>query len=120
MELDTSTIGKRIKQRRNQLGLKQIEVKDAVGVSSGNMSDLENGNRLPSAGTLIRLSQVLHCTTDYILIGSSPNQEIPQTADAAEAELLRLYRALTDAEKEEILDIARLKYRKVQKAAESA
>lgn len=42
MELNTNTIGQRIRQRRNQLGLKQMEVKNAVGVSSGNMSDLEN------------------------------------------------------------------------------
>ena len=120
MELNTNTIGQRIRQRRNQLGLKQMEVKNAVGVSSGNMSDLENGNRLPSAGTLIRLSQVLHCSTDYILTGETPDQELLPGINSEEAELLRLSRQLSPNDREEILAIIRLKHDRLQKAAESA
>lgn len=120
MELNTNTIGQRIKQRRNQLGLKQMEVKNAVGVSSGNMSDLENGNRLPSAGTLIRLSQVLHCSTDYILTGESPDQEFFSSITAEESEVLRLYRKLSADDQEEILAIMRLKHGRAQKAGKSA
>lgn len=117
MELNALSIGQRIKQRRTQLGLKQTEVKNAVGVSSGNMSDLENGNRLPSAGTLIRLSQILHCSTDYILMGDSPNAEYDSTGDIEE--LLRLYRSLPAADQEEVLAIVRLKYRRIKKPVES-
>lgn len=119
MELDTMAIGKRIKQRRSQLGLKQTEVRDAVGVSSGNMSDLENGKRLPSAGTLIRLSQVLCCSTDYILTGKSPNEECAALPDIRETKLLQLYRVLSDYDKEEMLAIADLKYQRSKRTPSS-
>lgn len=117
MELDTMTIGKRIKQRRSELGLKQTEVRDAVGVSSGNMSDLENGKRLPSAGTLIRLSQVLGCSADYILTGASPEEECATLPDPRETELLRLYRLLSDNDQEEVLAIVDLKYQRTKKSS---
>ena len=115
MELNTLSIGQRIKQRRTQLGLKQMEVTNAVGVSSGNMSDLENGNRLPSAGTLIRLSQILHCSTDYILTGDSPNAECHLSLDTEESELLQLYRSLPVTDQEEILAIVKLKHQRIKK-----
>ena len=119
MELNALSIGQRIKQRRTQLGLNQTEVKNAVGVSSGNMSDLENGNRLPSATTLIRLSQILHVSTDYILMGDSPNTEYDSTSDMEESELLRLYRSLPAIDQEEVLAIVKLKYQRVKKPVES-
>ena len=39
------------------------------------MSDIENGNRLPSATTRILLADVLKCTTDWILTGKPPAKE---------------------------------------------
>ena len=45
MKSNTYIIGKRIKEQRKKLGLTQTEIKSAVGISSGNLSDIENGNR---------------------------------------------------------------------------
>lgn len=52
MELDIQSIGKRIKKRRKELHLTQTEIKEKTGISSGNMSDIERGNRIPAATTL--------------------------------------------------------------------
>ena len=45
MELDIQSIGTRIKERRKELKLTQLEIKERAGISSGNMSDIERGNR---------------------------------------------------------------------------
>ncbi|WP_416861709.1 helix-turn-helix domain-containing protein [Helicobacter ganmani] len=85
MELDTQTIGKRIKERRKTLGLTQLDIKTKVGISSGNISDIERGNRLPAATTLVQLAQVLECSIDYILTGVSPDSEIVAYSDIGES-----------------------------------
>ena len=56
MELDMTTVGNRIKKRRKALHLTQMEIKEKTGISSGNMSEIEQGNRLPAAATLVLLS----------------------------------------------------------------
>ena len=50
MELDPLSIGIRIKDRRNELHLTQTDIKSKVGISSGNMSDIERGNRFGTLG----------------------------------------------------------------------
>ena len=62
MELDTLEIGKRIRERRKELHLTQLDIKEKTGISSGNMSDIERGNRLPAAyfTTAFRGSAMFH------------------------------------------------------------
>lgn len=62
MELDIQSIGKRIKKRRKELHLTQTEIKEKTGISSGNMSDIERGNRLP------RLPQHWHSYLKYWIV----------------------------------------------------
>lgn len=119
MELDMNTIGARIKARRKELGLTQIDIKAAAGISSGNISDIENGNRLPAAATLVQLSLVLHCSVDWILTGNFPVQEnmpgsAPQTPE--EQTLLYEFRSLSPADQEELLEILQMKLRRAKKA----
>ena len=68
------TIGQRIKSRRISLGIKRKDIWSMTGISSGNLSELENDNKCPSAQALISLSNALDCTTDWILTGRSENQ----------------------------------------------
>ena len=68
-------IGTRIKQRRNELGLKQLQIQEQTGISSGNLSDIENGKKLPSAPALLALSTVLDCSIDWMLKGESFGNE---------------------------------------------
>lgn len=66
---DLSSIGQRIKKRRKDLGLTQMMIQEQTGISSGNLSGIERGDKLPSAPAIIRLSEILHCSTDWILKG---------------------------------------------------
>ena len=65
------SIGERIKQRRKELGLTLRDISAKTGISSGNLSEIENNKYLPSADKLISLCGVLDCSIDWILIGSS-------------------------------------------------
>lgn len=122
MELDPLSIGIRIKDRRNELHLTQTDIKSKVGISSGNMSDIERGNRLPAATTLFQLAQVLDCSVDYILTGNSPCQERKVLSDNGESKeekiLLDQFRFLSEDDKEEIMMMVQLKYNRTVKARE--
>lgn len=119
MELDMQTIGLRIKNRRKELQLTQTNIKAATGISSGNISDIENGNRLPAASTLVNLAKILECSIDWILTGHSPLSEnciISDNGNAKETEFLKGFRKLPDEEQEELMEILNMKLRKIQKA----
>lgn len=110
-------IGQRIKDRRKELRITQSQIKELTGISSGNLSEIENGKILPSSAALINLSQVLKCTTDYILFGKSLNFETSTCSDIRDSmdeELLKYYHSISADDQEELLMIARLKYNKVQ------
>ena len=118
MDLNMQAIGTRIKTRRKALSLTQIDIKNAVGISSGNLSDIENGNRLPAATTLVQLASVLECSIDWILVGESPISEniiFSDIGDSAESELLLGFRKLSADDKEELLGILQMKLQRMQK-----
>lgn len=111
MELDMVMIGKRIKKRRKELHLTQMDIKEKTGISSGNMSDIERGNRLPAAATLVLLSEVLACSIDYLLTGKTPNQEITEQ----DLNFLELLHDISKDDQEELLLIAKLKQQRKQR-----
>lgn len=118
MKLDGKKIGMRIKNRRKSLGITQIDVKTATGISSGNMSEIENGNRLPSAPALIQLANLLQCSVDWLLTGESPHQEnfeFFEIGDSDEIALIKGFRELPKDEQNELLEILEMKLRKVKK-----
>jgi len=111
-------IGQRIKERRKQLKITQTDIKKATGISTGNLSQIENGKILPSSTALILLSQVLKCSTDYILFGNSAtknNLEISNIQDQ-ETQLISYYRAMAKDDQNELMVIAQMKANRGKKA----
>lgn len=116
---DTS-IGKRIKQRRKELGLTQAMIQQQTGISAGNLSDFERGDKLPSALSLLRLSEALNCTTDWILkgTGAAANQEIhPPFSETSSRNktlyhVLEMYLYLDEEDRKEIDFLIKYKYDK--------
>lgn len=104
-------IGERIKNRRIELGLTQTDIKNTTGISSGNMSDIEHGNRFPSIPTLIQLCSILDCTSDYILSGASPFTEnkIDNDVPTSISYLLELFSSLPDDDIDDLTALAELK-----------
>ena len=76
MEIIMKSIGERIRNRRKELHLTQTDIRAACGISSGALSEIENGNRTPSVIIFHALSEVLQCSMDWLATGESPNTEV--------------------------------------------
>jgi len=113
MQLDMKTIGNRIKHRRKSLNLTLADIKNTAGISTGNLSDIENGKRLPAAPTLVLLGDSLQCTIDWILTGKSPESEHFSFSDSGEVKMLEMYRKLTEDDKDEINMIITYKFKRL-------
>ena len=60
-------LGERLQKQRLLRGLSQKQVAVSIGVSPGNVSNYESGERTPSLEKLIALADLYHCSTDYLL-----------------------------------------------------
>lgn len=69
-------IGERIKLQRKKIGLTGPNLKESVCISTGTLSDIEQGHSLPSTESLMKLSKALNCSTDWILFGDSESSPI--------------------------------------------
>lgn len=83
MELDYSQIGKRIAQRRKELGLKQVEVCERAGINDKYLSCIERAASIPSLEVVMRLALALDTTPDTFLTGSMRFED-EQWRDVAE------------------------------------
>ena len=59
-------IGKRIKQRREELGLTQEELAAKLGVSTNYISTIERGASFPRYEKLVMILNALQTSADYI------------------------------------------------------
>ncbi len=91
--LDLREIGGRIAGRRRQLAMTQEVLAEKMNVSVQMISNLERGNKAIRIDNLVRLSEILGVSCDYILIGRSST--VPSGTDNAselsesDAELVR-------------------------------
>ena len=74
-EVDLLGIGKRIQSRRKQQGLTQEQLAERMNVSIQMVSNLERGNKAIRIDNLIKLSQILDISTDYILTGKTTSED---------------------------------------------
>lgn len=74
--VDLVEIGKRIQGRRKQMGLTQEQLADKMDVSIQMVSNLERGNKSVRIENLIKLSEILNISTDYILTGKETAEDM--------------------------------------------
>ena len=68
-------ISARLKEKREELHLKQDQVAQLVGVNRNAISTYENGTREPSLGMMVRLARLYRVSTDYLL-GITDNRSV--------------------------------------------
>ena len=78
MEIDFNILGKRIAQRRRELGLKQNELAEIADISNNYLSNIETGRSIPSLTTFATLCKCLKTTPDNFLLGTIKTDNIPQ------------------------------------------
>ena len=83
--------GKRMREIRISKNLSVQKVADEVGIQRNYVSQIEKGDKIPSADTMIRIANVLSVTMDSLLCDylDTANQVIPAGVYAKIAELPR-------------------------------
>lgn len=92
-------LGERLRTRRNELGFTQEYMAEEAGISLRFYQMVERGEKSVSLSTLIRLSQIMSISIDYLVFGNLAALKNPIT-DALEG--------LTQQQREDALAILRL------------
>jgi transcriptional regulator with XRE-family HTH domain len=96
-----NSVGERIKARRVELGWTQEELCKKANISTGFLSDVENGKRSVSAETLLDIARVLSLSLDYLMKGDSTQIQTAQIqfpvrlTELAKTENISFVQALT-------------------------
>lgn len=78
MYIDFNSLGKRIAQRRRDLGYKQNELAEKADLSNNYLSNIENGHSIPSLTTFASICVQLNTTPDMFLLGTIKTNDVPQ------------------------------------------
>lgn len=103
------TIGKRVRARRKQLELTQVDLSLRAGIKQPTLSQIEKDQtKEMEASTLAGLCRELMLTPDYLIFG------VGEAGDAElaviEAELLFILRSVPKSKQEALMDVARAMY----------
>lgn len=109
------SVGKRIRYARKSKNLTLIDMKNITGLSTGNLSELENDKFLPSANALIHFKKIFNVSIDWILTGEESQsnsdsqffQEVKEKYTSSkytddEIKLIDAYRKLDDESKKNL------------------
>lgn len=96
------SIGSRIKQRREELGLTQPELANLVGISKGSIGNYESNVSSPNEKILFKLFEVLKCDANFLYQDDFQYNLMDENVahDSEETELLTNYRKLDEISKE--------------------
>lgn len=72
-------MGMRIKIRRKELKMTQLQLAEEVGISNNHLSAIENGNDLPRLENFVRICECLNTRPDFLLLGNISSNNVPQS-----------------------------------------
>ncbi len=107
-----NTIGQRIRYARKLRNLTISDVSKITGLSTGNLSELENDKFAPSAHSLIAFRKAFQVHIDWILTGNPPiyleeydkvQEDQSPYFSQQEKKLLEAFRGLDEEKKRDIL-----------------
>ena len=93
------SMGERIRQRRELLGMSRLELAEALGVSRSAVGNYETDISAPKEEVLLRLFRVLDMEPNYLFQDSVP-VTLRETSSPEEQRLVERYRRLTRAGRE--------------------
>lgn len=105
MDINMRDVGKRIKERRKQMGLTQMDIQKSCGIQTGALSHIEQGLRTPSITLFYKLATVLQIDMTELLTGNTYEYEKKEM-------FIEEYNYLPADEQEEIRMLIRYKKNK--------
>ena len=97
-------LGSRVKKLRQEMNLTQAEVADALHVTPGNISNVENNRTAMSLRILIYYAKLMNTTLDS-LVGSL---EPAYKENALDNEVMHLVAQMNDLEKQKLINTLRI------------
>ncbi len=101
-------MGRRIRSRREAVGLSREKLAELLAVSPQFIADIEYGNKGVSIKRLYMLSQILNVTTDYILAGNVYSIEEDTETMRVSEEIMGLLRKCDAKQLQGIREIAEI------------
>ncbi|OPX93720.1 MAG: HTH-type transcriptional regulator ImmR [Pelotomaculum sp. PtaB.Bin104] len=98
------SVGDRIAQLREELGISQTELANKAGLKPPTISQYESGTRSPSYEAIIKLSNALNITTDYLISGKEI--KVGTITDPITKVLLHLLQWFPEEKKKTLLEYA--------------
>lgn len=99
MEKDFSI---RLKELIKDTGYNQVEITRKIGLSKNAISNYVNG-QIPNAKILLKLSQFLGTSMEYLLTGKEPEIKPVFTLSETEKEMLALFKQLAKKEQYKLI-----------------
>lgn len=60
------SLGSRMKERRESLGMTQVQLADLLGVTKGAIGNYETGANSPKASIMYKVFEILKCDANYL------------------------------------------------------
>lgn len=94
------SLSSRLKERREQLKLKQSDVAQSLGITPSAIANYENGVSTPKADILFKIFDVLKCDANYLFQDEMSDNTYQDKATPKEIEKIKKYRDLDNHGKE--------------------
>lgn len=104
-------IGINIRRLRKLNNMNQVEFSSKIGISQGNLSEIEQGNCNPSFDTLLAIKKQFNCNIDYLIAVENDlykNNSLSVVSDE-ELKMISNYRLLDEFDQIEIIEIMKIK-----------
>ena len=111
MEKDTydrKAAGRRIREKRRQLGITMKEAAEKLGRVPTYYADIERGNCGMSVETMIAISRLYHMSLDYLILGKEESEENKEKEMLPVEETEALYQLLNNVSKRERMYAAKV------------
>lgn len=99
------SIGSRMKERREELGMTQTQLAEIIGVTKGAVGNYETDANSPKASIMYKVFSALQCDANYLYQDEMSQPEsnmLPQK----ERSILKLFRLLNEEGQEKLTDYA--------------
>lgn len=114
------SIGERVRAARKESGYTMKQLHDLTGLSTGNISDIENGRNTPSVAAVVALGGALRCSLDWLLMGAEGAARSPERVpvcdgvplSSIESDLVAMFRYLEGRDRETAFDFVTMLYEK--------
>lgn len=103
--MDYTNLGKRIKEERLKLNLTQEQLSEFVDISTSYMGQIERGERKVTLDTLVRISNRLNVSIDFLLKDS-----INIDSDNFLNQIKQLFDGKTTSNKQMAIDVIRVMF----------